>query len=216
MNDAEQVAAYANADFAEPHDRFVALLRERFPDLAPKTILDLGCGPGDISRRLARAFPKSHVVGIDGAPAMLEAGREWNRREALASRVELRLAYLPDDPTPGSGFDAVVSNSLLHHLKAPDALWSTVRKTVRPNTAVFVMDLMRPASPAEARSLVERYASEEPRGLQRDFENSLHAAYRPDEVRAQLAAARLESLTVEAVSDRHLIVFGMASAMVAP
>jgi len=36
----------------------------------------------------------------------------------------------------------------------------------------------------------------------------LLAAYRPDEVRQQLARAGLEDLTVEVVSDRHMIVWG--------
>ena len=44
--------------------------------------------------------------------------------------------------------------------------------------------------------------------LKRDFHQSLLAAYTPDEVRAQLATAGLDQLKVEAVSDRHLIVWG--------
>lgn len=215
MTEAEQVRAYAEADFSEPHDHFVALFRERFPDRQPTRLLDLGCGPGDISRRLARAFPAARVVGVDGAEAMLDAGRRLNREHALGDRVELHRAHLPDGPLPGGPFDAIVSNSLLHHLLDPMALWSTVAQLAQlvPGAPVFVMDLMRPDTPETARALVETYASEEPQVLQRDFENSLHAAYRPDEIRSQLDAADLSGLRVEAVSDRHLIVFGLASAM---
>jgi hypothetical protein len=44
--------------------------------------------------------------------------------------------------------------------------------------------------------------------MRRDFANSLRAAYRPDEIRNQLVAAGLGSLTLDVVSDRHLIVWG--------
>jgi hypothetical protein len=47
-----------------------------------------------------------------------------------------------------------------------------------------------------------------PRLLRRDFYNSLLAAYRTDEVRAQLEIAGLGHLESETVSDRHFIVWG--------
>lgn len=210
MNDAPQVEAYANADFAAPHDHFVELFRERFPRLHPRGILDLGCGPGDISRRLACSFPTSRVTGIDGAPAMIAAGRERNRDAGLADRIELVASCLPGDELPAGPFDAIVSNSLLHHLAAPSALWEVLARASYVGSAVFVMDLLRPRDATTLRDLVERYASDEPEILKRDFENSLHAAYRPDEVAEQLGAAGLGALTTEVVSDRHFIVHGIA------
>jgi hypothetical protein len=69
------------------------------------------------------------------------------------------------------------------------------------------MDLARPASRAAAEALVASYAAGEPEVLRRDFANSLGAAFEPDEVRAQLCEARLD-LSVETVSDRHLLVHG--------
>ena len=76
MDDEAQAQAYAAADFAEPHDRFVSLLRETLPALAPRgCALDLGCGPADVTLRFARAFPGWRVDGIDGSAAMLNLGR---------------------------------------------------------------------------------------------------------------------------------------------
>ena len=57
MDEAEQARAYAEADFSGPHDMFVQLFREAFPDTAPAgAVLDLGCGPADVTRRFASAF----------------------------------------------------------------------------------------------------------------------------------------------------------------
>jgi SAM-dependent methyltransferase len=211
MDEAEQAAAYAHADFEQPHARFVELFRETFPDKTiTGTALDLGCGPADITIRFARAYPDCSVHGVDGAEAMLAHGRARIRREGLGDRVRLIRGYLPGARLPLAGYDAIISNSLLHHLREPMALWDTIKSCARPGAPLFVMDLLRPAGREQARALVDEYAAGEPDVLRRDFFQSLLAAYRPGEVEAQLRAAGLTSLKVAPVSDRHLLVFGAA------
>jgi len=209
MDDESQARAYAEADFETPHTLFVQLFGERFPDLRVNgSVLDLGCGPADVTIRFARAFPHCRIHGVDGSQAMLKHGCAALEREDLKPRVRLIHAYLPSAALAGRGDDLVISNSLLHHLADPAVLWRGVKSAARPGAAVFVMDLMRPDSEAAVESLVQTYAAGEPEVLRRDFHNSLLAAYTPEEVRAQLAAAALDALAVEVVSDRHLIVHG--------
>ncbi len=83
-----------------------------------------------------------------------------------------------------------------------------MRAAGAPGAAVLVMDLFRPESEADAWRIVEQYSASEPEVLKRDFFNSLCAAFTPDEVREQLAAAGLGALHVQTVSDRHLTVSG--------
>lgn len=209
MDDAAQALAYARADFAAPHSRLIELLRERFPALSERgAALDLGCGPADISLRFARAFPGWSVDGLDGSAPMLALGREAIEAAGLASRVRLVQAYLPDGDAPRPRYELILSNSLLHHLRDPFVLWQCTRRWAAPGAAVFVVDLLRPASPEAARQLVEQYVAGEPEVLRHDFHHSLHAAYRCDEVREQLRVAGLAQLEVEQISDRHLAVSG--------
>lgn len=212
MDDEAQAQAYAAADFSEPHAMFVQLCVEDWSgcDL-DGALLDLGCGPADITVRLALAFPRLRVDAIDGSEPMLRHGRERVERAGLAPRVRLWNLRLPAeaDQLPQRGYAAIVSNSLLHHLADPAVLWRTVRTAGRSGTLVFVMDLLRPAGPREAASLVERHAATEPEILRRDFHASLCAAYRIGEVRDQLVAAGLDGFSVRAVSDRHLAVSGI-------
>ena len=70
------------------------------------------------------------------------------------------------------------------------------------------MDLLRPDTIEEAQRLRDLYVKYEPEILQRDFYNSLLAAFEVDEVREQLAKEDLSNLDVLQVTDRHLIVFG--------
>jgi ubiquinone/menaquinone biosynthesis C-methylase UbiE len=211
MDDPAQACAYAAADFAEPHERCVALLRARLPALPQKgAALDLGCGPGDPTLRLARALPGWRLEAVDGSAAMLALARQAAERAGFAQRVSFHDARLPNLPAAlaNARFDLVFSNSLLHHLPDPATLWDAVLRFGAAGGSVFVMDLLRPASVAAARALVERHAGDEPSVLQRDFFHSLCAAYRTGELREQLQRAGLGGLACEEVSDRHWIAWG--------
>jgi trans-aconitate methyltransferase len=209
MNEAEQAHAYAQADFTEPHDRCIELLKNALSNLPPiGAALDLGCGPADITLRLARAFPSWTIDGLDGSPAMLNYGYEAVQQADLTGRITLREAYLPQGEAPRDRYDLIFSNSLLHHLAHPMVLWQSIHRWAKPNAAIFMMDLMRPDSTQTAAQVVAHNAANEPQILQRDFYNSLLAAYRIDEVQAQLQQAQLGYLEIQAVSDRHFILWG--------
>ncbi|HXE73992.1 MAG TPA: class I SAM-dependent methyltransferase [Candidatus Nitrosotenuis sp.] len=207
MLDPEQVRAYAQADFEEPHSRVLALFQEAFPGPLQGCLLDLGCGTGDITFRFARAYPEVQVIGVDGSPQMLRLALELCPPE-LAGRVRFVEGLVPHPPVPRGTYAAIVSNSLLHHLHDPAALWSTLRWLGAPGTRVLIVDLRRPASTELAREMVERYAAGEPEILRRDFYNSLLAAFRVEEVAGQLSRAGLGHLQVRPVGDRHLAVWG--------
>lgn len=209
MLDANQAKAYAEADFEAPHNRVIELFKSSFPDWPGSgRVVDLGCGPGDISCRFAFAYPECLVDGIDGSEVMMAAGQKRINADGLAERVRLYKAKLPADELPETQYGAVISNSLLHHLHDPMVLWSGISHYAGPQAPIFVIDLLRPADIREARMLCERYAAGEPELLRQDFFNSLCAAFTPDEVKAQLYEAGLGYLEVEVVSDRHMMIRG--------
>lgn len=207
MLDPEQAQAYAHADFSKPHDRFIHLFRTRCGDPGNVTVLDLGCGPGDICRRFARAFPGCTLLGVDGSQPMLALGQTETRNAGLADRIAYRCGCFPDIDLP-EHFDVLISNSLLHHLQDPLVLWQSLLRYGKPGARVFVMDLLRPDSRAQTGALVAEYAAGEPDILQHDFYHSLLAAWRPDEVARQLRDQKLDRLQIEVISDHHYIVHG--------
>lgn len=209
MDEFEQARAYALADFAEPNERFVTYIAEQFPELDAGAILDLGCGPGDIVLRLAARFSRLEVHGLDGSAAMLDFGRaRLAELPQLAHRVQFVEGILPGATLPRQRYDAIISNSLLHHLHDPRVLWDSIRESAVPAAPVIVMDLYRPESTEAARAIVEHYSGSEPEVLKQDFFNSLCAAFEPDEVRQQLQDSGLSGLDVRTVSDRHLLISG--------
>ncbi len=216
MNEPEQVRAYAAADFREPNGQFCDQLASRLGPLpSPAQVLDLGCGPADIVWHLAARFPTWRFVAVDGAEAMLARARIHLVEKRLEDRVELRCARIQELDWHRE-FQVILSNSLLHHLPDPTALWSAVRAAAVPGAAVAVMDLARPASPTAARELVQLHAASEAAILQRDFYNSLCAAFTVAEVRRQLDASGLSELRVAMVSDRHLFAWGRVNHEIDP
>ncbi len=212
MDEPAQALAYARADFDGPNTTFVEELHARFADLPDRArALDLGCGPADIVARLARRHPAWRFDAVDGAREMLRHAETVVRDAGVDDRVRLVHGRVQELDLGADGYDVVLSNSLLHHLGDPMHLWRAVRRAARPGAVVQVMDLSRPADEAEVRRLVDLHGAPEPDVLRRDFTASLHAAYRPDEVRSQLAQAGIEGVRVEQVTDRHLLAWGRMS-----
>jgi ubiquinone/menaquinone biosynthesis C-methylase UbiE len=209
MDSEAQASAYAGADFSESNALFTEQFLNRFHEPGSTgQFADLGCGPADICIRLCRALPGWCVTGLDAGPNMLRHAAVAVAGAGLDQRIELRLSHLPDPALPAKSFQAVTSNSLLHHLPEPGVLWSTIQQIAAPGAAVQVMDLRRPADQDSAAELVDTYAADAPQVLKDDFYHSLLAAYTPDEVARQLEEHGLGFLEISLPSDRHWLAAG--------
>ena len=208
MSDLAQAAAYAQADFVQVNQGFVDRFRASFPTAVGGAMVDLGCGPGDIPVRFARALPDFTITAIDGSEPMIALAQRAVKEAGLEGRVDPRCARLPTLPLPLQSFDAVVSNSLVHHMPDPYLFWNEVVRLGKPGAAVLIMDLLRPESPGRAHEIVEQYSRDEAPVLKEDFFNSLCAAFTLHEVRKQIRSRGLGGLVCEPASDRHWIVWG--------
>lgn len=100
-------------------------LLNRVPLEAPTTILDLGCGPGNVSRLLAERWPAATLTGVDSSPEMLRAARAV-LPEADWVEADLRT-WTPQDPV-----DLVFSNAALHWLEDHPAQFPRMASWVKP------------------------------------------------------------------------------------
>ena len=113
MDDTQEAVAYEAMDHSEPNAAFI----ERLMELgAAGRMLDVGTGPGHIPALLCPRIASSRIVALDHAMAMLELARRRVLQAGLARRVWLVRGDAKAMPFAAGCFDAVFSNTILHHL----------------------------------------------------------------------------------------------------
>ena len=168
MQDQEQVKAYAEADFATAHNRFIELISEQQGKALTGTVLDLGCGPGDVTVRFAQMFNSCRVDAVDGSRPMLDQAIN-DLPDILRQRVRYIHGYLPDDRFSSLKYKTIISNSLLHHLPDPGVRWQTIKQYGEPGANIYVMDLLRPENITQAQMMIQNYSAKEPEIIHTDF-----------------------------------------------
>jgi trans-aconitate 2-methyltransferase len=118
--DPDRYLAYAD----ERGRPFVELLA-RVGATAPAEVVDLGCGPGNLTGLLTERWPGAHVVGLDSSPEMIEKAR------ALGQPVEYAVADLREW-RPERPVDVLVSNATLQWLPGHLDLLPGLVETVSP------------------------------------------------------------------------------------
>jgi SAM-dependent methyltransferase len=105
-------------------------------------VLEVGCGPGRLSIRLARQHGLD-VTGLDLDPAMVERARANAHRPGNGD--EPRPSFLVGDVAslafPDASFDLVVSTLSMHHWADPNAGLAEIGRVLRPGARALVWDL---------------------------------------------------------------------------
>ena len=99
--------------------------------------------------------------------------------------------------------DTVISNSLLHHLDAPQLGLATAIRLIRPGGRLFLRDLARPENEQEVERLVACYSGQESAKAQQLLRQSLHAALTLEEIRTMAGGLGIQPEHVQMTSDRH-------------
>jgi SAM-dependent methyltransferase len=118
------------------HRRLVAVA-----GLAPgQTVLEVGCGTGNLLAVAADAQPGATVVGLDPDPAALERARAKARRRGRQFRVE--QGFADDLPHPDASVDRVLSAFMFHHLPPATkrAMLAEVRRVLVPGGQLLLLD----------------------------------------------------------------------------
>lgn len=109
-------------------------------------ILEIGCGPGHLSIRLARRGME--VTGLDLDPEMIERARVNASRKASAGRLPTfvvgDVAALPFE---ANSFDAIVSTLSMHHWADPAVGLAEIARVLHPDGRAFVWDIRPGAVP---------------------------------------------------------------------
>jgi ubiquinone/menaquinone biosynthesis C-methylase UbiE len=176
-------------------------------------VLDVGTGTALIPIEICRRDPDVSVCAIDLAENMLALARRNIESAGLVDRIRLERRDANATGWRDGAFDAVVSNSILHHIPQPADALLEMWRLLSPGGLLFVRDLARPDTGPQLRALVATYAPVPPDGdpattaralRQRAlFEASLRAALTVDEVADLLVPLAIPRSAVRRTSDRH-------------
>ncbi|MFI5085977.1 MAG: trans-aconitate 2-methyltransferase, partial [Actinomycetales bacterium] len=146
------------AQFGDYRQRPFFELAARVRAERPRTVVDLGCGPGTLTAALARRWPEAEVLGIDSSPEMV--GRAQSLPDAPAN-----LRFAAGDIAgwmPAPGTDVIISNAALHWVPGHRDLMARWLAALAPGAWLAVQVPGNFAAPSHAlmRSLAasERWA----------------------------------------------------------
>ncbi len=204
MDTAEEARDYDAMDHTEVNARFVSDFLKAHGACRGGEILDVGTGPGRIPIELCRRDPSARVVGVDLAHHMLDLARRNIESAGLSDRIRLAHADAKTLSSSADGrFEAVLSNTIIHHIPDPVPALSEMARAVTPGGTLMVRDLARPSSKDELDHLVATYAGQEEPAARALFAASLHAALTLEEVRAIVRLLGMPDDGVAMTSDRH-------------
>lgn len=224
MDTPEEAHDYDAMDHRAVNQRFVddflaalqraGLAPEEVAAERPLRILDAGTGTAQIPIELVSRFVNVRgtwttgeqcpllIVAVDRAGEMLKVARHNTAAAGFESIISLELTDCKRLPFDDGCFDAVMSNSIVHHIPEPKTVLAEMGRVLRPGGVLFVRDLLRPGDSATLEQLVQTYAGGENTHQQQMFRDSLQAALTLDELRHCLRELNLPG-DVEATSDRH-------------
>jgi trans-aconitate 2-methyltransferase len=130
-------------------------LMARVPVAAPGRVVDLGCGPGGLTRQLADRWPSADVLGVDSSPEMIERAAAY----ALEGRCRFVVGDVRDWAADGP-VDLIVSNATLQWVPGHLDLLPKWFESLTPGGALAIQVPDNFDAPSHV--LMRQLASEEP------------------------------------------------------
>jgi arsenite methyltransferase len=196
--DAEAVAAFARATapggilsgvhafFADQASRVIRL---------GDTVLDLGCGPAAHLMDLAARHPDCQFIGVDASPGMIAAAKANG-----PGAIDFRIDDMTELSSVATGsIDVVISSMALHHLPDTAQLahcFAAVRRVLKPDGRLFIMDFGRLRSLKSVDYFVRRAIPPHEPILMRDYRASLLAAFSRIELESALPSGLRQRVSV--------------------
>lgn len=135
-----------------------AILRYIPDDLAPRRILDLGVGSGNLSEVVVDRYPEAVVTGLDISKEMLALARA----RLPADRVNLVRSDFRELGFKDASFDLAVSSISIHHLPDEDkqTLFRELHRLLRPGGVLAYSDQFRGGTEQTYAKHIERWREE--------------------------------------------------------
>jgi ubiquinone/menaquinone biosynthesis C-methylase UbiE len=104
------------------------------------SVLEIGCGTGNLTARAHQAHPRATIVGVDPDPRALARAQ---RKVGAANKIRFERGYVQRLPFEDNGFDRVLSSMMWHHLdgETKAAAASEILRVLRPGGSLHLVDI---------------------------------------------------------------------------
>ena len=201
MDTMEDALEYDSMDFSEVNTAFAERALELLPERG--VVLDLGTGTSRIPLLMLERNPNLTVIAVDLSENMLKLGKLNIERTPFTLNVILQRVDAKQLPFIENYFDAVISNSLLHHIADPTQVLIEINRVAKSNAGILIRDLIRPATSGQVEAFVELYAGYCDDHQKKLYRDSLGAAFMISEVEELVRKSELKNVRVVQSSDRH-------------
>lgn len=99
------------------------------------SVLDVGCGTGNLLKAIARSLPTIKLSGLEPTEAMLDIARE-----KLGSSASLKQGFAEEIPFEDESFDAILSNSMFHYIQKPEGFLEEAVRILKPGGQIIITD----------------------------------------------------------------------------
>jgi ubiquinone/menaquinone biosynthesis methyltransferase len=115
-------------------------LVEDLPDLQTPACLDIACGTGDITFRLAAKYPAGHIIGLDVTEPMIDYARKRNTFENITFTIQdmCRMNFADDS------FDIVTGGYALRNAPNLEGALIEIRRVMKPGATAAFLDFSKP------------------------------------------------------------------------
>jgi arsenite methyltransferase len=125
--------------FRDDTDQIVSTLWPNDEPPPGTTVLELGCGPGFYSRKLAQRFPQISVTGVDRSEGQISRARERAHSEAIHNCVFERVNAL-EIPCDDALFDVIIASRLFTILRDPECAVAEMYRVLKAGGRCFVAE----------------------------------------------------------------------------
>lgn len=149
--------------------------------------LDVGCGPGILTQKIAKQHPNAEIIGIDNSAVMLKLAKQ-----ELPDDLKARIRFTEGDACNFDSikelgkFDLIYSTFTLHHWDDAEAAIRNLFSILNNNGVLYMHDLKR---------VLWLYYIKSESG----FFKSIRASYRPKELKIMLNKIGIKNYSIKAI-----------------
>lgn len=120
-------------------------------------ILDVGTGPGYLPIEIAKAIPRTEVLGIDISGDMVKQARKNAEEAGLSDRVEFKVEDANKTSFEDSSFDFIVSTGVFHHWLKPIGPLNEIYRILKKGGEAWIIDQNKNAPKEETDKIKKKY-----------------------------------------------------------